>query len=888
MNYDEATNFLFDLRRFQVDPGTDAVRALLSHLGDPHEDVTFVQVAGSNGKGSVTRMAASVLRQTDRTVGACTSPHFEDLRERVRVDGRKVPESAVTEFVETVRPWLVDRAAVGEPLTFFEVVTALALWRFGEADVDVAVLEAGMGGELDATSVVEPAAAAVTNVALEHTSVLGETRTEIAETFAPVAPTDRPLVTAADGDARETLAAAAGELAAVAGPTTADEPTDPVVTAAYDGATGGQESAIRLTVDGRTLSATLPLVGAYQATNAGVAVALVRQLGVDDETAIRRGLRAATWPGRFEVVETEPAVVLDGAHNPAACRALRETVDAFDHDRLHLVFGAMTDKDHREMVRALPSAATVRTCAPDSDRAADPAALARTFESETGATVTVGDGPSDRPDDGVVAALSAARAAAEPEDLVLLTGSLYCVAAARTEWTRTVTPRRPESVADATATLRAAHVPPAETARTAAETVHRTLETTLPGDRATTVRQAAATAGVTTAESGFDDRGRHRQVLLSGSVGDFRRLIDGLRERGRAFYGVADDLAAALPDDDGTAPSTTDGTDEMGTASATDATDEMDTTGATDGTDEMDTTGATGATDEMDTTGATDATDAYPWETGTAVMGVLNVTPDSFHDGGEHYDLTDAVAGAEELVAAGVDVIDVGGESTRPGAEPVPADEEIDRIVPVIEAVTDAEPDALVSVDTRKPAVAAAALDAGADVLNDVTGLEDPEMRALAAERDVPVIVMHSIDAPVVPDKEVPYDDVVDDVIAELREKVLLAEEAGVDRERVIVDPGLGFGKTAAESFELLGRLDEFAALGCPVLVGHSHKSMFEFVDGETGDALSETVAATALAARAGADLVRVHDARENVQAVRVAAAAADPAGFAERFDPGQ
>ena len=861
MNYDEATNFLFDLRRFQVDPGTDAVQALLSHLGDPHEDVTFVQVAGSNGKGSVTRMAASVLRQTDRTVGTYTSPHFEDLRERVRVDGRKVPESAVTAFVETVRPWLVDRAAAGEPLTFFEVVTALALWRFGEADVDVAVLEAGMGGELDATSVVEPAAAAVTNVALEHTSVLGETRTEIAETFAPVTPTDRPLVTAADGDARETLAAAADGLAVVTGPTTADEPAEPVVTAAYDGATGGQESAIRLTVDGRTLSATLPLVGAYQATNAGVAVALVRQLGVDDETTIRRGLRAATWPGRFEVVETEPAVVLDGAHNPAACRALRETVDAFDHDRLHLVFGAMTDKDHREMVRALPAAATVRTCAPGSDRAADPAALARTFESETDAAVRVGDGPGDRPDDGVVAALSAARAAAEPEDLVLLTGSLYCVAAARTEWTRTVTPRSPETVSDAAATLRAAHVPPAETARTAAETVHRSLETTLPGDRARTVRQAAATAGVTTAESGFDDHGRHRQVILSGSVAAFRRLIDGLRERGRAFDGVADDLAAALPDGDGTVRSS------IGETTASSTTDETDAADATDTADE---------------------TEPYPWETGTAVMGVLNVTPDSFHDGGEHYDLADAVAGAEELVAAGVDVIDVGGESTRPGADPVPAAEEIDRIVPVIEAVTDAEPDALVSVDTRKPAVATAALDAGADVLNDVTGLEDPEMRALAAERDVPVIVMHSIDAPVVPDKAVPYDDVVDDVIAELREKVLLAEEAGVDRERVIVDPGLGFGKTATESFELLGRLEEFAALGCPVLVGHSHKSMFEFVDGETGDALSETVAATALAARAGADLVRVHDARENVQAVRVAAAAADPTEFAERFDPGQ
>ena len=854
MHYDEATNFLFDLRRFQVDPGTDAIRALLAELGDPHEQVTFVQVAGSNGKGSVTRMLASVLRQTDRTVGRYTSPHFEDLRERVRVDGRKLPESAVTAFVERVRPWLVERAAAGEPLTFFEVVTAMAIWRFGEADVDVAVLEAGMGGELDATSVVDPVAAAVTNVALEHTAVLGETVAEIAASFAPVAPADRPLVTAADGAARARLAETS-ELAIVEGPTTDHEPTDggsnssaPTVTAVAEGTVSHQESAVTLAGDDWSVSATLPLLGAYQATNAGVAVAVARQLGVTDPGVVRRGLRAASWPGRFEVVETEPAVVLDGAHNPAACAALADTVAAFDHDRLHLVFGAMTDKDHREMVAALPAADTVRTCAPASDRAADPAALARTFETATDATVRVGDGVADdasdtsldsRVDDSVVAALRAAQAEAGPDDLVLLTGSLYCVGAARTEWTRTVTPRQPETVGDATELLRDAHATPAAAERVAAETTSEVVETTVPGERLATLREAAAETDVACAASGFEGDGRSYRVVLAGSTAAVRRLVTTLRDRGRAFGGLADDLLAAV--DDGSR-----------------------------------------ATDEGS---ATDET-SYPWETGTAVMGVLNVTPDSFHDGGEYYDVSDAVAGAEELVAAGVDVVDVGGESTRPGADPVPVDEEIRRIVPVIEAVTEAEPGALVSVDTRKPAVAEAALDAGADVLNDVTGLSDPEMRAVAAERDVPVVVMHSIDAPVDPDNDVAYDDVVRDVIDELNERVLLAEEAGVSRENVIVDPGLGFGKTAAESFELLGRLDEFRALGCPVLVGHSHKSMFELVGGETGDALSETVAATAVAATRGADLVRVHDARENVQAVRVAAAAADPAGFAAGSDP--
>ncbi|MFC6726714.1 dihydropteroate synthase, partial [Halobium palmae] len=170
-----------------------------------------------------------------------------------------------------------------------------------------------------------------------------------------------------------------------------------------------------------------------------------------------------------------------------------------------------------------------------------------------------------------------------------------------------------------------------------------------------------------------------------------------------------------------------------------------------------------------------------------------------------------------------------------------------------------------------------AALDAGADVLNDVTGLADPEMRFLAAEREVPVVVMHSIDAPVVPGKTVEYDDVVEDVLEELRERVLLAEKAGIPRHRVVVDPGIGFGKSTAENFELLGRLDELRALGCPVLVGHSHKSMFEGVGGDGGDDLSGTIAGSTIAAANGADIVRVHDVEGNVRAVRVAEAANDP-----------
>jgi dihydropteroate synthase len=822
MRYYEAANFLFDLRRFQVKPGTESVRDLLAHLDDPHEGIDFVQVAGSNGKGSVARMVESVLREDGRRVGLYTSPHFENIRERVRVDGRSIPKAELTAFVEAAKPWLVERAADGEPLTFFEVVTTLALWRFDRAGVDVAVLEVGMGGEFDATSVVDPVAAAVTNVSLEHTVVLGDTVEEIARTKAKVAPAGGPLVTATAGEAlatvREVAADRDADVITVAGPTGGPDPADADLSATYEGAVSPQESRVALVGDGWAVETQIPLLGAYQATNAGVAGALARALGVDDGATLARGLRNAHWPGRFEVMESDPLVVLDGAHNPAACGTLGETLSELDYEGLHLVFGAMHDKDHGEMAAALPPTATVRTCAPSLDRAEDPEVLARVFQRETDAAVAAADSVAD--------ALAAAREAADPDDCVLLTGSLFCVAEARTTWTRQVIPKGPEGTADARERLADANVPDADIDATARESVHETVKTRVAETQAATLRREAARAGVACGVSGVGG-GELAEIVLSGSRAAFADLTGALAGLGDGLSGVANDLWEAV-----------------------------------------------GPTSEARATPPGD----YPWSDGTAVMGILNVTPDSFHDGGEFSDEADALAQAEALVDAGVDIIDVGGESTRPGAEPVPVDEEIARIEPVIEAIADAG--ALISVDTRKAAVAEAALDAGADILNDVTGLEDPEMRFLAAERDVPVIVMHSIDAPVDPETDPEYDDVVEDVIAAIGERVLLAETAGIPRENVIVDPGIGFGKSPRENFALLGRLGEFDALGCPILFGHSHKRMFELTGEAAGDAPHGTVAATALAAANGADIVRVHDAAENVAAVRVARAAADPDGF--------
>ncbi|SEW04897.1 dihydropteroate synthase [Halobacterium jilantaiense] len=808
MRYDEAANFLLDLRRYRPKPGTESTADLLAHLGDPHEGPRYVQVAGSNGKGSTARLLASALREAGLDVGLYTSPHFDDVRERVRVNGRKITKAALAAFVEEIRPRVNERAADGEAPTYFEVVTAMGLWQFGREDVDVAVLEVGIGGRLDATSVVDPVASAVTSVTLEHTGVLGDTIEEIATDKAHVAPSDgTPLVTATTGDALDAVREQAGDVVTVGGGGDAD------VTATYEGRTNHTEAAVSLSGDGWSVDAEIPLLGAYQAQNAGVAAALARQVADVDAATLARGFRKAYWPGRFEVMGDDPVVVLDGAHNVGACEALAETVAGFDYDRLLVAFGAMHDKDHRGMAAALPEADRAWVTEPDTDRSEDADVLATVFEEAGAGDVTVKR--------AVESAVAAAVEESTEDDLVLVTGSLFAVAEARSRWTRTFVETDVEDLDDARDTLERAHVTPPGVWRMRGKGVHRVVKARVQQRQAQYLKEELLSLGGECSLSGLNAQPRGTlDCVMMGTLAQFKRLCEKLQGQPYGLAELGEDLRTSL-------------------GIQTDPT-----------------------------------THGYPWEDGTAVMGILNVTPDSFHDGGEYDAVEDAVARAEEMVEAGVDVIDVGGESTRPGADPVPLDEELDRVLPVVERLSDL--DAMVSIDTRKAEVGRQALDAGADILNDVTGLEDPEMRFVAAEHDAPVVVMHSIDAPVDPDSDPEYDDVVDDVLDELGERVLLAEKAGLDREKIIVDPGLGFGKASAESFELLDRVDEFHALGCPVLVGHSHKSMFGDVGRYPDEGGYATTAATALAADRGADLVRVHDVAENVAAVRVAEATDD------------
>jgi dihydropteroate synthase len=254
----------------------------------------------------------------------------------------------------------------------------------------------------------------------------------------------------------------------------------------------------------------------------------------------------------------------------------------------------------------------------------------------------------------------------------------------------------------------------------------------------------------------------------------------------------------------------------------------------------------------------------------TLVMGILNVTPDSFSGDAVFANVEAAVAHAEQMIADGADLLDVGGESTRPGAEAVSIAEELERVLPIVERLRTAP--VPISVDTRKPEVAAGAIVAGASVINDVTALGDDAMVGVIAASEVGLVLMHMKGEPRTMQLDPHYDDVVLEVRDLLRDRAAMAERSGVARNRIAIDPGIGFGKTLKHNLELLRRLDEIAALGYPVLVGTSRK---RFIGELTGAGVAErafgTAASVALAIARGASVVRVHDAKEMKQVVAVA-----------------
>jgi dihydropteroate synthase len=255
------------------------------------------------------------------------------------------------------------------------------------------------------------------------------------------------------------------------------------------------------------------------------------------------------------------------------------------------------------------------------------------------------------------------------------------------------------------------------------------------------------------------------------------------------------------------------------------------------------------------------------------VMGIVNNTPDSFSGDGIGGNIEQAVARGLRMFESGAAIVDVGGESTRPGAKPVTSDEEMTRTVPVVERLAKLYP-GRVSIDTMKPEVAEGALYAGATLVNDVSGLRNEKMIEVVAEHDAAVIIMHMLGEPRTMQKSPRYTDVVEDILEFLTDRISAAESAGVSPGKIMVDPGIGFGKTIDHNLEILGRLSELKALGRPVVIGVSRKAFIGKLTGMEADKrLEGSIAASVLAVREGANIVRVHDVPETVQALMVAAA---------------
>jgi dihydropteroate synthase len=257
------------------------------------------------------------------------------------------------------------------------------------------------------------------------------------------------------------------------------------------------------------------------------------------------------------------------------------------------------------------------------------------------------------------------------------------------------------------------------------------------------------------------------------------------------------------------------------------------------------------------------------------LMGILNVTPDSFSDGGRFADADAAIAHGLLLISEGADIVDVGGESTRPGAEPVPAAQERERVEPVVAALASHSNGARISIDTSKASVAQAAIAAGASVVNDVSALRaDPQMAGLVADSGADVCLMHMRGEPRTMQREPHYDDVVDAVRAFLEERLAFAVHEGVNERRVLLDPGIGFGKTVEHNLELLRRLDELLMLGRPIVIGTSRKSFLgEIAGGGPSERLAGTISTNVLAFARGASVFRVHEVAPVRDALAVAAA---------------
>jgi len=408
-DYQALKDWLYDLQVFGIKLGLSSTEAMLARLGNPERRFPSVHLAGTNGKGSTAIMLATVLAEAGFKVGLYTSPHLVNFRERYLINGRMPTKKRMARAMAHIRQ-AVDEP---EPPTFFEFTTALAFQYFADEGVDLGVIETGLGGRLDATNVLKPLISLVSDIALEHTQYLGTTLREIAWEKAGIIKAQTPAATTARRPvATEVLAGRARELSA------------PLFRL-------GPDFRVRWTPKGlyyqglawRLSGLKLGLTGRLQGPNAGLALAGLELLGRQGfevgEASIRQGLARSRWPGRLETISQNPRIIVDGAHNPAACQALVRALAEIPARRLIIVFGVMADKDLSAMVQAVaPAADELILTRAAYERSAPPERLAQAADRLGFPYRLVPD---------LAAAVDLARKLARTDDLIVITGSLFVV-----------------------------------------------------------------------------------------------------------------------------------------------------------------------------------------------------------------------------------------------------------------------------------------------------------------------------------------------------------------------------------------------------------------------------------------------------------------------------
>jgi dihydrofolate synthase/folylpolyglutamate synthase len=426
MTYPDALSYLGQTRRFGMKLGLDTMRELAKSLGNPQDNLRFIHLAGTNGKGSTAAFFESCLRASGLRVGLYTSPHLVSVRERIQINRQPISEADLAEGMTVVSEIVGGRG--NEEVTFFELMTALALWYFGREKVEWVVWETGLGGRLDATNIVTPVVCIITNIGLDHQQYLGESLRDIAaEKAGIIKPGVRVVTTEGPGEALDVIKARCAELGSA---------LSTIRLHRYVADLGLRDGKQFMDFDG--IEFELGLVGPHQVLNAACAIDMMwtmrsveyartrdKNYLIDDD-AVERGLKETVWPGRFEILSENPLVVLDGAHNPAGTRMLVETWRAYlaarfgwsareIEGRARLVFASVADKDISEMAELLrPLARKVSLVRLANERSAEPAQLAEAF---SGLPCACYDSVSDLWHD----------MAAAPESITLITGSLFLV-----------------------------------------------------------------------------------------------------------------------------------------------------------------------------------------------------------------------------------------------------------------------------------------------------------------------------------------------------------------------------------------------------------------------------------------------------------------------------